>query len=163
MRRIALILVALMISAPVLTAQQTSPRFEVASVKPNTGADLGITFGPTPAEGINLINRPLESVVRYAFGVQPFRLLGLPAWTFDERFDINARASQAISDDDRKAMLRSLLTDRFGLKAHFEKRDQPVYVLTRVRTDAPGLKPRPDCAVWRLATEAAARIRQPVG
>ena len=104
MRRIALILVALMISAPVLTAQQTSPGFEVASVKPNTGADLGITFGPTPAEGINLINRPLESVVRYAFGVQPFRLLGLPAWTFDERFDINARASQAISDDDRKAM-----------------------------------------------------------
>jgi uncharacterized protein (TIGR03435 family) len=42
-------------------------------------------------------------------------------------------------------MLRALLADRFGLKAHFEQRDKPVYVLTRLRTNAAGLKLRPDC------------------
>ena len=46
-------------------------------------------------------------------------------------------------------MLREVLTSRFGLRTHFEQREQAVYVMTTNRPDkrlGPGLKPRPECA-----------------
>jgi uncharacterized protein (TIGR03435 family) len=134
-------------------AAQSAPRaeslaFEVASVRPNTGSDLSIPFGPAPPDGISLVNNPLESIIRYAFEVQPFRLVGVPGWASDARFDITAKASRPITDAERRLMMRSLLVERFHLKARFESREQPVYVMTRARPDGtlgPGLRPRPEC------------------
>jgi hypothetical protein len=100
-----------------LAAQQPAPAFEVASVRPNTGSDTSIPFGPTPPDGVNMVNRPLESLVRYAYDVQFFRVVGMPAWANVERFDINARASRSITIAERRLMLRTLLMERFGLKA----------------------------------------------
>ena len=81
-------------------------------------------------------------------GVQPFRLVGAPGWTSEERFDITAKASAPITDAERRLMMRALLVDRFRLKAHFESRNQTVYVMTRARANGqvgPGLRLRPDC------------------
>src|SRR5687768_4921543 len=130
-----------------LGAQQPAPAFDVASVRPNTGSDRSIPFAAPPPEGISLINRPLESLVRSAYGMPFFRIVGMPAWANEERFDIVAKAARPITDTERQLMLRSLLIDRFGLKTHFEPREQTVYVMTRFRADAlgPGLKPRTDC------------------
>jgi hypothetical protein len=116
-----------------IAGQAGDPRFDVVSVKPNTGGDLSIPFGPTPPDGITLTNNPLESIIRYAYSVQPFRLVGAPGWTREERFDIAAKASAPITDAERRLMMRALLVDRFRLKAHFESRDQTVYVMTRAR------------------------------
>ena len=82
---------------------QSAPRaeslaFEVASVRPNTGSDRSISFGPMPPDGISLVNNPLESIIRYAYQVQPFRLVGVPGWASDARFDITAKASRPITD-----------------------------------------------------------------
>lgn len=130
------------------SAAQDGLRFEVTSVRPNTGSDLSIPFSPPPPDGITLTNNPLESIVRYAYGVQPFRVVGLPGWTREARYDISARAGRPITDDERRLMMRSLLADRFKLKARFESREQRVYVMTRLRSDSPlgpGLKSRPEC------------------
>jgi len=132
---------------------QSAPRaeslaFEVASVRPNTGSDRSISFGPMPPDGISLVNNPLESIIRYAYQVQPFRLVGVPGWASEARFDITAKASRPITDAERRLMMRTLLVERFQLKARFESREQPVYVMTRVRPDGPlgpGLRPRPEC------------------
>lgn len=148
MVRLALLLIGVTVTALPLAAQSESPRFEVVSVKPNTGSDLSISFGPIPPDGLTMINRSLESVVRYAFRVDDKRLSGLPAWAFDERFDINAKASRPISEDERRQMVQSLLIDRFNLKARREPREQQVYVVTRLRPDGPlgsGLRPQPGC------------------
>jgi uncharacterized protein (TIGR03435 family) len=129
-------------------AAQESMRFEVASVRPNTGNDRSITFSPPPPDGLRLTNYPLDSLIFFAYGIQSFRVVGLPAWTREARYDIAARAGRPISDADRRLMMRSLLTERFQLKARFESREQTAYVLTRVRPDGPlgaGLTPRPDC------------------
>jgi uncharacterized protein (TIGR03435 family) len=130
-------------------AQDSAPRFDVASVKPNVGRDRSIPFRPPPPDGITLTNNPLESIIRYAYSVQPFRLEGVPSWTQDERFDIAAKAAGPISDDQRRLMMRALLVERFRLKAHFETHEKTIYVMTLARADkqlGPGLKPRPECA-----------------
>lgn len=41
-----------------LGGQDASVRFEVASVRANTGSDLSIPFGPTPPDGIALVTIP---------------------------------------------------------------------------------------------------------
>lgn len=128
---------------------QEALRFEVASVKANVGADRSIPFRMPPPDGITLTNNPLESIIRYAYNVQPFRLIGVPAWTREERYDIAAKAARPISEDERRLMMRALLVDRFHLNARFESRTQTVYVLKPARADqqlGPGLTPRPDCS-----------------
>jgi uncharacterized protein (TIGR03435 family) len=127
---------------------QRPPAFDVVSIRPNTGSNTSIPFGPTPADGFSGVNRPLESLVRYAYDVQYFRVINMPAWANQERFDITAKAGRTITDPERRLMMRQLLADRFGLKVHFETRDQTVHVMTWVRSDGrlgPGLKPRPEC------------------
>jgi uncharacterized protein (TIGR03435 family) len=131
-----------------ISAQEPGPRFEVASVKPNVGRDLSIPFRTPPLDGVTLTNNPLDSIIRYAYSVQPFRLEGVPEWTRNERYDIAAKAAGTISDTDRRLMMRALLVERFRLKAHFEMRDKTIYVMTLSRADkqlGPGLKPRPEC------------------
>jgi uncharacterized protein (TIGR03435 family) len=66
----------------------------------------------------------------------------------DERFDIAAKAARPITETERQSMVQALLADRFRLKAHFEKREQTIYVMTRALADGPlgpGLRPRADC------------------
>ena len=119
MNRVAL-LVAVIGNVTVLSAQAPSSpalAFEVASVRPNRGSDLTINFPPEPPDCVTLLNHPLESIIRYAYDVQPFRVIGMPAWASDERFDILARAAAPINDAERRVMVRALLTTRFQLKA----------------------------------------------
>jgi uncharacterized protein (TIGR03435 family) len=130
------------------SAPQPPLAFDIASVRPNVGSDTSIPASPIPSDGINLINRPLESLVRYAYDIQFFRLIDMPTWASQERFDVSAKAGRPITDAERRLMLRQLLADRFGLKVHFEPREQTVYVMTRAQFDGalgPGLKPRPEC------------------
>jgi len=144
-----LVAIAAVVSWIGVSAQATGPRFDVASVKPNVGSDRSIPFRTPPLDGITLTNNPLESIIRYAYSVQPFRLEGVPGWTLDERFDIAAKAAGPISDTERRLMMRALLVERFRLKAHFETRQKTIYVMTLAREDkrlGRGLKPRPECA-----------------
>jgi uncharacterized protein (TIGR03435 family) len=161
MRRFAAAaLCVLTIVAAAVSAQDATLRFEVASVKHNVGGDRSIPFRPAPPDGITLTNNPLESIIRYAYGVQPFRLEGVPAWTRDERFDIAAKAARPISDSERRLMMRALLVERFRLKAHFETREKTIYVMSLARADKQlgrGLKARPECATEKCPSGGTGR------
>jgi uncharacterized protein (TIGR03435 family) len=148
MNRIAVVLGAVCVGAATLAAHQTTPAFEVASIRRNTTSD-GIPSSPAVPDGISLVNRPLASLVRSAYDLPSFRIVGVPPWANEERFDIIAKAARPITDAERRLMLRALLIERFALTAHIEMREQTVYVMTRVRPDGapgPGLKPRPECS-----------------
>jgi uncharacterized protein (TIGR03435 family) len=159
--RDGLVLAVLLVAAFAPThARQPELRFEVASVKANLGSDLSISFRPPPLDGITLTNNPLESIVRYAYNLQMFRVVGMPAWTSNERFDIAAKAAGPISDEQRRLMMRALLAERFNFKARFEPRDQTVFVMTTVRDDkrlGPGAKPRPECESSRCEAVGSGR------
>lgn len=124
-------------------------RFDVVSVKEHVGTDRSVRFEAPPPDGYRQANLDLQSYIRIAYQVpQPERLTGLPNWTLTARYDIVGKASRRISEDERRAMLRDVLASRFHMRAHFESREQQVYVMTAARPDrrlGPGLKPRPDC------------------
>jgi uncharacterized protein (TIGR03435 family) len=62
-------------------------------------------------------------------------VLGGPNWINAERFDVLAKANGNPSVNEKWAMVRALLADRFKLKAHTETRNLPIYRLLRVRKD----------------------------
>jgi len=71
-------------------ALQAQDAFEVASVKANTSGASQITVNWDGA--VTIVNVPLRAIVQYAYGINtPSRLIGYPAWTDVERFDILAR------------------------------------------------------------------------
>jgi uncharacterized protein (TIGR03435 family) len=60
------------------------------------------------------------------------QVLGGPSWIDSDLFDVEAKAGCAggvVSDDQIQLMVQSMLEDRFQLRAHYEKRDLPVYDL----------------------------------
>lgn len=137
-------LVVLCSVAASLAAQQPTPRFEVASVKPNTSG-ISNAIPPSRANGsYSASNVGLKSIIANAFDVRIFQIEGGPDWLASARFDIMARGPEGTPDQMRPAMLRALLADRFKLVAHVETREQQVYLLTLLRGDGrlgPQLKP----------------------
>jgi uncharacterized protein (TIGR03435 family) len=134
--------------------------FEVASVKPSHShpAALDGQKGPgvaaTPtfeadhltfrARSVNLFTMIVE-----AYGLKWCRpladkcpmLSGGPPWLTKDRFDVDAKAPSGSIEYDTMQLrngeapqlqerLRNLLADRFGLKAHFEKQELPVFAFT---------------------------------
>ena len=154
-----------------LRAQSAAPAvanqaFEVASVKPNKSGDGRIFFQMQPGGRFTATNVPLRELIRFAYGIQTFQLVGGPDWIGSERFDIVAKAEGDLppsplggSPGPMQMMVRTLLVERFKLAVHNETRDLPVYALVMARADGrlgPQLRAsQVDCA----ALMAAARGR----
>jgi uncharacterized protein (TIGR03435 family) len=107
-----------------------APAFEVASVKPS--AKEAMPNGTQRADGIDSQDQTLRSYIARAYGLSSYQVSG-PAWLDTERFDISAKASSAISEQQRKAMLQSLLAERFHLAAHKETQSLNGYALVAAR------------------------------
>lgn len=138
MRRLVFLL-AVVVAGASSQAQprQPAPAFDVASIKQNaTVNDEGFISGPTPGR-FTVVNLPLRAIARYAYGVRDYQLLGLPGWATTTPYDITATypGDTTPGADDLRAMLRSLLADRFGLVAHTETRELTVYQLVLARKD----------------------------
>jgi uncharacterized protein (TIGR03435 family) len=120
----------------VLSAQ--TPRnaaFEVASIKPNKSdaQPMGLVGG-MPG-GVRFTNLGLRDLIRRAYRLSDYQVLGGPSWINSERFDVLAKANGTPSVNEKWAMVRALLAERFKLKAHTEMRNLPIYRLLRVRKD----------------------------
>ena len=118
-------------------------RFEVASIKRNTG-DAQKAFVLQrflPGGGFEGFNVTVGSVIRLAYGLQDFQMVGGPKWVDTDRFDIQMRAPQGAAEGEAPRRLQSLLAERFALKAHRETRDHAIYALVRARADG-SLGPR---------------------
>ena len=123
-------------------APAESPKFEVASVRPNTSGDNREMFQVLPGGRYNGINIPPRLLIMNAYGLQPQQLVGAPDWISSERFDIVAKAEgdlgPPVSRDGPsrlQLMIRALLEERFKLKVHREPREVPVYALVLARPD----------------------------
>src|SRR5580700_6209169 len=105
------------------------PKYEVASIKPNTDNDFRFAFriepsGPLAATGITL-----KRLMMTAYNVQGFRIVGGPDWVASRRWDLQAKHDDVASPDQIREMLRTLLAERFQLRSHSEIRKMPVYEL----------------------------------
>lgn len=110
---------------------QPAASFEVASVKVNSGVGEGHgreTINPSPG-GVTMINVHLKSAVQWAYHVQAVQILG-PGWLDSDRYDIVAKAAAEAPTEQLRAMMQTLLAERFKLALHRETRDMPAYVFT---------------------------------
>jgi len=115
---------------------QSNPAFEVASVKPS-----GITAGSwvrfLPGGHLSAASW-LKQLIQIAYGVEDYQVSGGPPWLTSQWYEIEAKTANESADrDEMRAMLRSLLEDRFKLRLHREDKVVPVFVL---RTDKDGPK-----------------------
>jgi len=122
-----------------LSAQSKAPRFEVASVKLNPTPPRGgvqIHFRP---DSVHLTAAPLSIVLILAYGVRDFQIVG-PDWlrlnAGGDMFDIDAKASHPVPEEQLHLMLRTLLADRFHLTLHHEKKEMPVIAMRPARSGA---------------------------
>ena len=132
-------------SAQVVKGDGPKPQFEVATVKPNKSGESGASLGPRPGGRLVGTNQTVRNLIRNAFNVQPYQIVGGPDWMDAERFDILAKAADADVDaNGRVAMtgmmlrLQALLEERFAMTSHWETRDLPAYALVRVSAESLG-------------------------
>jgi uncharacterized protein (TIGR03435 family) len=119
--------------APATTSAQ--PRFDVASLKVNIAND-GIAFDQAQKGRYTIRGFTLAWLLRSAYRVQEFQIVGGPDWINSERFDIEATYAETPGGPSQtNLMLRTLLAERFKLALHNETRERPVYALVLARAD----------------------------
>lgn len=71
------------------------------------------------------------------------QVAGGPEWVATDKFDVVATTKGPTQGAEMRLMIQRMLAERFKLKAHWEKRELPVYVLSMARADGslgPGLR-----------------------
>jgi uncharacterized protein (TIGR03435 family) len=118
---------------------QSRVAFEVTSVRPNTSGQRQASLQFTPAGDFTAVNQPVRVLLNFAFQLPLFRVEGMPDWFTTERFDVTAKAPAGLSVEPvaevRLQLLRSLLEDRFRLKARLVTKAMPAMILTLARDD----------------------------
>ncbi len=75
------------------------------------------------------LSGPVSSMIQAAYHVTNFQIDGGPDWVFSDRYAIDARTPADATTGQKRAMLQSLLADRFQLTLRRETRTLPVYEL----------------------------------
>lgn len=131
---------------------------------------FNIPFGPDdafrPTGGYFTATAPAVMLVSFAYKITTSQRSALrasaPKWALDEPYQIKARTSDPnVTKDQMRAMVRSLLADRFHLVVHTETRETPVFavVLAKPGKLGPNLRPHP---AGESCSSAAAGLDEPV-
>jgi uncharacterized protein (TIGR03435 family) len=112
------------------TPAASRPQFEVASVKRNNSGRQVARFSGGAGRW-TATNALVSVLIKIAYRVQDFQIIGAPAWISSERYDIEATGEGNLDNKEINApMLQALIEERFKAAVHGETRDLPVYFLT---------------------------------
>jgi uncharacterized protein (TIGR03435 family) len=139
-------LAGIIVLVAVVTTTAQRPSFEVATIKRNATVDSGGGGGMAPGGRFRLTNIDVQTLILIAYrtGTQlfPSQIVGAPAWTSMESYDIAAKVGDDLAGKPmaelfrlQPLLLQSLLEDRFKLKVHRESREMPRYRLVLARND----------------------------
>jgi bla regulator protein blaR1 len=136
--------VALLIAMATLAPGQ---KFEVASIK--TTASTGfLTVNFPPGGRFSAKNLTVNMLLRNAYGLQQYQIVGGPGWADSAGFDIEAKADAGAGEVPHEQvlkMIQALLADRFQLTMHRETKPLPVYNLVTGK-NGPTMKKADDSA-----------------
>lgn len=109
---------------------ESAPAFEVASVKlSEEPSRTPVRFG---ADSVTLTSVDLRIALILAYNVRDFQIVG-PDWLRDingaKRFNVTAKAAHAVPEEQLRLMLRALLSERFHLTMHWDRKSMPAVVL----------------------------------
>lgn len=111
-----------------VVAQQTTARFEVASIRLNRSGEPRYGVSPKGSR-FTATNMNLFALVQWAYEMEDFRVSGGPPWLKSDRFDIAAEAAGAQSIAQFRWLLQQLLRDRFQLEVHRQSKELAIYEL----------------------------------
>jgi uncharacterized protein (TIGR03435 family) len=117
-----------------------------------------------PAGGqFTATNASLRLLIRFAYQVQDFQIIGGPRWVGTDTFDIDAKRASDLAPElggtpRLRARLRGLLAERFSLKLRNETREQLIYDLVVATRDG-----KPDARLRRSSIDCAALTREYMG
>lgn len=123
------------------------PTFSITSVRPSDPKATRGVYQITP-DGIVERNNSVLWLIEVAYGISMAdRVIGAPSWTEDERYDVLAKVNPSeivtlagLSSQQRGYMLKSVLEERFHIRAHYENRELPEFALT-ISKKGPKLEP----------------------
>jgi uncharacterized protein (TIGR03435 family) len=128
--------------------------FDVAEIRPsgpNTNEEFNMSNGRVQARGISL-----KDLITFAYDVEDDGVKGGEKWLDSEHFDISAKTAPTASEHTLRIMLRTMLTERFGLKVHPDTQPVSVYALTAVKPKLKDADPA-ERATCQLRNVSAAR------
>ncbi len=113
--------------APVLS-------FEVASIRPSQPGPDGwmptrVTF-PPGAQRFTAVDVPLRRLIATAHDITDRQIAGESDWVDSKGFDLEAKTQAPTTHEQMLLMLRSLLSDRFGLTLRGELKEMSIEALS---------------------------------
>lgn len=140
-RKLFITLLIAVVPVPFCGAQ-SKPSFEVATIRSSNAPPTEGYWSPPGTGKFIAHNLSLALLIHLAFGTDNRQIVNKPSWLESDRFDITAKPSEgvALSRDELKPRLQSLLQQRFHLVTQTESRPVPGYALTIVK-GGPKLQP----------------------
>lgn len=140
MRHVTFCAVLLVLGVSSVIAQQgAKPRFEAASVRRATPGETGGWAQFLPGGRFRAQNVSLDFILQQVYELRDFQIVAAPEWRAviadgrDRRYYIEATGPTATTERDVKEMVKTLLAERFNLRAHADTRELPVYALIVAR------------------------------
>jgi uncharacterized protein (TIGR03435 family) len=133
---------ALFAAAAFSQSAKTPPAFEAADVHVSPPTRNEYRRGPMNRNGLyEMTHATMVDLIAIAYGVENDKVVGGPTWLEMDRYDVIARPPAKATQDEKKAMLQTLLADRFKLVVHNDNRPILAYALTVAK---PGLLKKSD-------------------
>jgi len=140
------------VQTPAAAQSADGLRFASVTLKPNRTNPGPMSFEPLANGGYRIVNDSVHRLIELAYPGAAIDRKSEPDWLWNERYDLSATSplTGTATREQRQAMMRTLLEERFNFKAHLDSRQEPAYDLVLARTDGqlgPGLQPSSiDCA-----------------
>ena len=133
-------------SAPPQTASSAAPEFDVAAIHRHIPEPHERSHIIDSSGRLTTINVDLKTIIQWAYDLPQSRIVGGPSWLDSARWDIEAKADNALDMQksydpaaarlEKRRMVQALLAERFHLTVHRETRQLPIYNLV-VAKDGP--------------------------
>jgi uncharacterized protein (TIGR03435 family) len=147
-----------LLAGPAAFPQSDSPppAFEVAAIRPTKDAGDGSGV-IQPSHGLlTARNVSVAFCIQAAWNLKGYQVIVPPILksAAEQHYDIDAKAESAVPNGQLMLMLRTLLTDRFHLSFHFEKRDLPVFALVVDKNWPKGMKEPASAAASEMTLDS---------
>ena len=147
-RRVLTALALLCVLSSLTASAQPAPAFEAASIKrqpPGPVQGGGIQYLPGGRYvGTKVTVSQLLSAAFPGIRGTLLDVAGAPDWIYGEYYEVIATAGRDATRAEMGMMMRTLLEQRFQLRARLERQDRPIWELVLARSDGrlgPQIKP----------------------
>jgi uncharacterized protein (TIGR03435 family) len=113
-----------------------TPSFEHISIQRTAIGPPVVSPMTLPDGSLRMAGVTAAQLLSRAYPLDEYDIVGAPDWSRTERYDV--RTTSVVSNptaDERQAMVRALLADRFGLQVRVEPRETDAYDMVVARDD----------------------------